>query len=150
MHDRILLATGGETGAEEAIEHAVDLADVYDCILHVVYVVDEAIYSAYAEDEFIEDQEGPRSTLEKRGEKALAAVVEQADERDVPTETTIRYGRPAEEIVAEADELDANPLILGSRTKSDEYRSRVGSVADEVVRRTDRSVTVVKTPVLAQ
>ena len=147
MTERILLPTDGDPGVEQAIVHAVDLAEIVGATLHAVYVVDETIYGAYSGDEFVQDHEGPQATLEAEGRAALEAIERQAGEAGVDIETDLRYGRPAEQIVAAADDHDVDSIILGSRTMPDAYRERVGSVADAVLRGTDRAVTVVRTPV---
>lgn len=150
MTYRMLLPTDGDVGMEEAIRHTIDLAQVYDATVHALYIVDENIYSAYSGDEFVEEHEGPESTLEHEGEEALAEIVDQAEDAGVDVVTKLRYGQPAEEIVEEADEINADSIILGSRTMPDEYRDRVGSVADKVLQQTDRPATVVKTAVTVQ
>lgn len=150
MTDRILLPTDGDPGAEQAIEHAVDLAGILNATLYVLYVVDETIYEIYEDEELTDAEPGPKAALEKQGEQALEPIVEEAEAEGIDVEKRMRYGRPADEIVAEADDIDADLLVLGSRTMPDEYRTQVGSVADEVMRLTDRSVTVVKTPVPAE
>lgn len=150
MTDTILLPTDGEPGVDQAIVHAIDLADIFDADLHALYVVDESIYGSYSGDEFVDDHEGPQATLEHEGRDALERIVEEAAASGVDVKTSMRYGRPAEEIVKEADEIGADSIIMGTKAAPDEYRSQVGSVADEVLRLTDRSVTVVKTPVKIQ
>lgn len=145
MYERILLATDGEAGVDNASEHALELAVELDATVHLLYVVDERIYGAYSGDEFVDDHEGPQSTLEEQGRDALAAI--ESAGTDVRMVSELRYGRPAEEIVAEADDIDADVIFLGSKTRTDEYQQFVGSVADSVLHLTDRPITVVKTPV---
>lgn len=147
MIDSVLLPTDGEPGVEQAIVHAVDLAEMFDATLYALYVVDESIYGAYSADEFVSDHEGPQAALEDAGEDALAAIVDAATESGVEVETVMRYGRPSEQIVRAAEDIDADSIIMGSRTMPEEFRSQIGSVAEKVLRGTDRSVTVVKTPV---
>lgn len=147
MTDTILLPTDGESGVEQAIIHAIDLADIFDAELHALYVVDESIYGAYSGDEFVQDHEGPQATLEEAGEDALERIVEEAAASGVDVTTSMRYGRPAEEIVKEAEEIEADSIIMGTKSATQAYRSQVGSVTDDVLHLTDRSVTVVKTPV---
>jgi nucleotide-binding universal stress UspA family protein len=146
MYDRLLLPTDGERGAERAIDHALELAAAVDATVHALYVVDESIYGAYSGDEFVQEHEGPQSTLEENGQEALARISDEAATAGVEVETAMRYGRPAAEIVAEADDVDANLVVLGTRTRSDEYRQLVGRVAERVLRLTHRPVTVIKTP----
>jgi nucleotide-binding universal stress UspA family protein len=147
MYDRILLATDGEPGVEDAAQHALELAQTVDATVHALFVVDERIYGAYSGDEFVQDHEGPQATLEEDGEDALAAVVERGKDMGVTVETAIRYGRPPDEIVTEADDCDADLVVLGTGTKPGEYQQLVGRVADRVLHLTDRPVEVIKTTV---
>jgi nucleotide-binding universal stress UspA family protein len=145
MYDRILLATDGEVGVERAAEHALELGAFADATVRVLYVVDESIYGAYSGDEFVQEHEGPQATLEERGEDALNAIAEAGADSGVAVEREMRYGTPAPEIVAEAEEYDADLLVVGTRTQPEEYRQLLGSVTERVLRLTDRPVTVVKT-----
>lgn len=146
MSDRILLPTDGERGADQATEYAIDLAATIDATVHALFVVDESVYTAYPGDEFVQEHEGPQAALEATGEEALSAIADAAREADVDVETKLRYGRPEEEIVAAAEEIDADQLVIGSKTRPSEYRQLLGSVSERVLRMTARPVTVVKTP----
>ena len=143
MYERILLPTDGEQGVKQATDHALGLARAVGATVHVLYVVDETVYGAYSGDEFVQEHEGPQAALEEHGNDTFAAVTEQAE--DVSIETVMRYGIPAEEIVTAADKLDVDLIVLGSRSRSGEFRRLLGSVTDQVLRVTDRPVTVVKT-----
>ncbi len=39
MYDKILIPTDGTEGTRGAVEHAIDLATVYDAALHTIYVI---------------------------------------------------------------------------------------------------------------
>ncbi|MFB6194953.1 MAG: universal stress protein [Haloplanus sp.] len=147
MYETILLATGGGRASENATAHAIGLAAAQDATLHVLFVVDSDVYSAYSGDEYVDEREGPEHGLEEVGEETLESVTARASERGVETVERLRHGRPHEEIVEYADEADADLIVLGTRRYPDEYRSLLGSVTDRVVRLTDRPVTVIKTPV---
>lgn len=146
MYDRVLLPTDGEPGVERATSHVLELAAAVDATVHALYVVDESIYGAYSGDEFVQEHEGPQAALEATGEEALSAITDAAREAGVDVETKLRYGRPEEEIVAAAEEIDADQLVIGSKTRPSEYRQLLGSVSERVLRMTARPVTVVKTP----
>ncbi len=143
MYGRILLPTDGERGVDRATAHALALARAVEATVYVLYVVDETVYGAYSGDEFVQEHEGPQAALEEHGKDTFAAVSQQAE--GLPVETVMRYGRPAEEIVAAADKLDVDLIVLGSKSRSGEFRRLLGSVTDQVLRVTDRPVTVVKT-----
>ncbi|WP_248896310.1 universal stress protein [Haloplanus halobius] len=147
MYDDILLATDGSIASENATSHAIGLASLHDALLHVLFVVDSDVYSAYSGDEYVDEREGPEHGLEEVGEDALTAVTERAAARGVEVIETLRHGRPHEEIVDYADDEDVDLIVLGTRRHPEEYRSLLGSVTDRVVRLADEPVTVVKTPV---
>lgn len=132
---------------DRAIEYAIDLAATLDATVHALYVVDESIYTSYSGDEFVQEHEGPQSALEETGEEALSVIADAAREEGVAVDTKLRYGRPVGEIVAEADRIDADHIVMGSKVRPGEYRQLLGSVSEQVLRMTGRPVTVIKTPV---
>jgi nucleotide-binding universal stress UspA family protein len=149
MYDRILLSTDGGVASEAATAHALELAAAHDAELHVLFVVDESVVTAYSGDEYVDEAEGPEHGLEELGEEAIAAVRADAADAGVDVVEEIRHGRPAETIVDYADDADADLLVLGTKRRPDEYRALLGSVTDRVLRLTHRPATVIKTEVEA-
>jgi nucleotide-binding universal stress UspA family protein len=147
MYDRILLSTDGTVASEEAETHALELAAAHNAVLHVLYVVDEDVVTAYSGDEYVDEAEGPEHGLEEHGEQTLSELRHRAAETDVDVEMSMQHGRPAETIVNHADNCDADLLVLGTKRRPDEYRALLGSVTDRVLRLTTRPATVVKTEV---
>ncbi|WP_424019223.1 universal stress protein [Halorientalis pallida] len=147
MYDRILLATDGTVASDDAEAHAIELAAANDAVLHALYVVDENVVTAYSGDEYVDESEGPEHGLEELGTERLAAIREAAAEAGVEVVDEIRHGQPADTVVAYADEVDADLLVLGTKRRPEEYRTLLGSVTDRVVRLTTRPATVVKTEV---
>ncbi len=147
MYDRILLSTDGTSASDEAESHAIDLAAAHDAVLHVLYVVDEDIVTAYSGDEYVDEAEGPEHGLEELGEETLTAIRGEADAAGVDVVEAVQHGRPAETIVEHADDTDADLIVLGTKRRPDEYRSLLGSVTDRVLRLATRPATVVKTEV---
>jgi nucleotide-binding universal stress UspA family protein len=147
MYDSILLSTDGTVASAEAESHAIALADAHDAVLHVLYVVDEDVVTAYSGDEYVDESEGPEHALEEHGEDVLSAVADRARTAGVEVVETMRHGRPAETIVDYADDEAVDLIVLGTKRHSEEYRSLLGSVTDRVVRLTRRPATVVKTEV---
>jgi nucleotide-binding universal stress UspA family protein len=78
---------------------------------------------------------------------ALAAALA-ASGRTV--DTMIRYGRPASEIVFEADRLGADLLVVGARGHGMVERVVLGSVSSEVADQAHCPVLVVRTPGIAR
>ena len=148
MYDRILLSTDGTVASDRAESHALDLAAAHDAVLHVLYVVDEDVVTAYSGDEYVDGAEGPEHGLEELGEETLSDLRQRASEADTAVETTMRHGRPTETIVEYADNHDLDLLVLGTKRRPDEYRALLGSVTDRVLRLTTRPATVVKAEVI--
>ena len=147
MYDRILLSTDGTVASEEAEAHALDLAAATDATLHVLYVVDEDVVTAYSGDEYVDEAEGPEHGLEEHGEETLSELRTRASEAGVTIETAMEHGRPAETIVEYATDHDTDVLVLGTKRRPEEYRALLGRVTDRVLRLTTRPATVVKTEV---
>ena len=147
MYDRILLPTDGSKGVDRAIDHAVDAADRYDATLHVLYIVDSDIVNAYSGDEFVDGSEGAEETLEERGREALDEVAAHAADAGVDVVTDLVYGVPHEEILRYTDEEDIDLTVMGSKTRSGDYRRMLGSVTERVSRRSVSPVSIVKTTV---
>ena len=147
MYDRILLSTDGTVASEDAETHAIELAAAHNAVLHVLYVVDEDVVTPYSGDEYVDEAEGPEHGLEEHGEDTLSELRTRASEAGIDIETAIHHGRPAETIVAYANDHDADLLVLGTKRRPEEYRALLGSVTDRVLRLTTRPATVVKTEV---
>lgn len=147
MYDRLLLPTDSSKGIDRAIDHAIDATERYDADLHILFVIDTAVYQTYSGDEYVHELEGLETGLEQAGREAMNDIAEQAAAAGITAETTIRHGIPEEEILAYIEDNDVGLTVLGSKHRSGEYRRLLGSVAERVVRICERPVTIVKTPV---
>lgn len=141
MYGTILLPVDGGAPAEAATDHAIELATSVGAALHVVYVVDVPALQTYrmAADETIE-------AYREEGEGIVEAVEERANAAGVDIETTILEGSPAAEIVALADDVDADVIVMGTHGRRGVERYVLGSVTEKVLRQTDRPVLAVSLP----
>jgi nucleotide-binding universal stress UspA family protein len=141
---KLLLATDGSEEAELATRAAIELAEGTGSELHVVYVeplpgfmkndvgtpsYDRQLYK-------IIEGEG-RETLRKLDWCVKAAGGSVA-------EAHLRMGAVAEEIVACADELEVDLIIVGSRRLRGIKRALAGSVSESVFRHARCPVMVVR------
>ena len=141
---KMLLATDGSEEAELATKSAVELANSTGSDLHVVYVEplpdfmkNAAGTPGYDRQLYKMIEEEGRETLRKlvwRVKVAGASVAE----------AHLRMGAVAEEIVAFADELEADLIIVGSRGLRGIKRAIVGSVSESVFRHAHCPVMVVR------
>ncbi len=141
---RILLATDGSEEAELAALRAVDLADATDSELHVVHVgVLPTFLKSYPgtlgyERKLYEElEEVSRELLRKQFWRVKAAGGTVAG-------THLRMGTVDLEIVALAEELGADLIVMGSRGLGGVRRALMGSVSDSVVRHAHCPVLVVR------
>ena len=84
-------------------------------------------------------------TAEPQPDVGLAGSdwVDAAKAQGVEADIVVRAGRPATVIAEEAARVQAHTVVLGSMGKDDLERAVIGSVAEEVQRRTARPVVVV-------
>lgn len=129
----ILVATDGSEPASAAVDHAVELADGINDTVYVLSVADDTanpmafgVETVAAIDDAIEE------TATEMSEHLGKATVE----------GTVRRGSPSDEILAVADEADADVIVLGRGTSGLADRL-LGSTADRVVERADRPVVIV-------
>lgn len=77
-------------------------------------------------------------------EGVLDRASEAAAEYDRDIDTSLRVGSASREILAAADEVGADHVVVGSRGRTGLSRVLLGSVAESVVRRARVPVTVVR------
>lgn len=145
---RILLATDGSPEAERATRAAVELSGKTGSELHVAYVAlmpnmhlvpERAVYMPEA---VFDEVEG---IARREGREVLEAEVRKVEEAGgVVAESHPRVGRPDEQMIRLAEELDAGLLVVGSRGFGPLKRVLMGSVSDSIVRHAHCPVLVVR------
>lgn len=130
MIDRILLGADGSDVSRHAEQTTLRLARATDAEARAVHVLQRP--SLYAAGPGFDPRilEARRET----GEQVLGQVRERAVEADVSVTTELVEGRPAEQLLAQADAWDADLLAVGTRGYGTLERAIVGSVADQLVR----------------
>jgi len=138
--ERVLVAFDGTPLAKRALEHALDTYPEANVrVLHVIDYVEES-YGAEA-------LVGPEELRERAHERSATLLDEARDlaaEHDHEVATATRVGKPAREIVDDAEEHDIDVIVVGSHGRSLVARTLLGSVAETVVCRAPVPVTVVR------
>ena len=116
--EKIVIATDGSSSSAQAIEFGLELASEHAAQVTFVYVA-PALDRAPLEDAL-----------------ALAA------EHDVDAKAELLAGPPADEIVAYADTIDADLIVLGSRGRGALATALLGSVSRAVLHEARRPVLV--------
>ena len=90
------------------------------------------------------------AALRRGTDEMLATVTAPLEGRGWTIERRVTEGRPATSIIAAADDVDADLIVLGSRGHGPIRSLLLGSVSAEVVGGTDRSVLVARHPLVSR
>jgi len=136
----VLVALDGSPLATDALDHALTIfPDADITVLNVSVPLDAMMSeSGVLDDDDVEEDE------RERAERIVKEATERADERGATVTTTTEEGRPAETIVAYAEDHDIDHVVMGSHGRSELSRVLLGSVASSVVERSPVPVTVVR------
>ncbi len=141
MYDKILIPTDGTEGTRGAVEHAIDLATVYDAALHTIYVIE----ASGATDSSVP---GTLDALEETGKNAIDEVIQQAEAAGVRTiEGVVAQGTPHQVILDYVDENEIDSIVMGTHGRTGLDRYFLGSVTENVVRVSDAPVLTVPMPI---
>lgn len=153
MITNILIPTDGSDTMGPAVEAALTLADTYDAILHVLYVVNQPTTASGLEGGFI-GYDNLLDEREKAGRCAIETITAHATDRDIETETAVQRGKshdgllaytgnPRDDILTYAIEHGIDVIVMGTHGRTGVKRALLGSVTEDVVRHADISVVTV-------
>jgi len=138
MYEKILLPLDCSALAEVAVPYAEELAGRLDSEVTLVYVNEltndphQHLRKAYM-DKMVETT---KQGAEKHAEKS--------ERRGTLVKSVILAGNPAEEIVDYAEKADVGLIVMATHGQSGIKRWDLGSVADKVVRATNRPVYLIR------
>lgn len=139
MYDDIIVPTDGGEQMDAVIDAAVDIATQRGARIHALSVIDRGV--------FLTLEEGLTDAVDEEltanAERAVKAVTDAATAADLENEGVVRRGRPGEEIIAYADEIDAELIVMGSRGANGHERQMLGSVSQDVITETDCQTLVI-------
>ncbi len=137
MYDTILIPTDGSKGSERAEQTALRLAQQFDADVHALHVIDTRHHSepALSAMELVTDE------AEDEAMDLLKEVAEAGHDHGLDVTTRCCHGVPHEEILAYADDIDADLVVMGYRGHT--HAEKMGSVVDRVVTAGDRQTLAV-------
>lgn len=139
MYDRLLLPVAlGRADDDPAIDRALDLAATYDADLHVISVVDPAVYDPMT----VETGE-VHDALEESAAETVDAVAERAAAADVDCETRVGHGIPHSVVTDYADENDVDGIVMATHGREGLTHALLGSVTERVIRTAAQPVMTV-------
>ena len=139
--NRILIATDGSPSGNEAVDFGIELAaDQGSAVtfVHVVPAVDVVPVAGFGLTGAVPHEltEGDSESLDEAQARAEAA--------GVTSYTRLLRGDPVDEIVAYADTVDADLIVVGSRGHGAVASALLGSVSRGILREARRPVLVVR------
>ena len=142
MYRRILVTLDGSLLAEQVLPHVravlEGLKDVHVYLLSVAQVVDYAAASAMAYPMSMlpsraVDEDAERRRIETDLRDSLRGIEHQLAHEGVTVSSEVRFGRPAEEIIAFAKDMKIELIAMSTHGRSGLARWAYGSVADRVL-----------------
>ncbi len=147
MYKVILVAIDGSDTARDALHAAVNLAEKNHAKLYILHVADESyVYRGGLCIDCCTQIE----LIRKEGKKILTSAKKVLAKHHSVEYATILielrsvHERVAEIIIAQALELNANVIVVGSHGRRGFSRLFLGSVAEKVLRLTDVPVLLIK------
>jgi len=138
MYEKILVSLDGTELAELALPYAEELAGKLGSQVILIYVSESAedpyhhMHQLYLQRMVETTKQGAERSLEKPATK------------EIKVESAILVGDPAEEILDYADKEDIGLIIMATHGRSGIRRWALGSVADKVIRATERPVALIR------
>jgi nucleotide-binding universal stress UspA family protein len=140
MND-ILIAVDGSPSAQEAVDFGLELAADQQATATFVLVapaVDVLPAGGFGITVSVSHEVTEKDT------EPLDAAREQAEQQGVKAHTRLLRGDPVDEIVAYADTIDADLIVVGSRGHGALASALLGSVSRGILREARRPVLVVR------
>jgi len=143
MDGTTLIPTGGSDAAFAAVDDAIEVT-APDGTVHVLGVVEDLpTYERSGRPGAFDDDAEQRLRIEA----AVERIETEATVAGMDCETAIEARVPSREIVADADEVDADAIVMGTRGARDAAGDLLGSTTGHVLR--DASTTVASVPASA-
>lgn len=125
---RILVAYDGSPHAEHAMNVALSMAGDMKAKLFVISVIRPPEPAESAEFHAVVDDG------REKFEKSYIPIRELAKQKDIELETEIVVGHPAEQIIHQADKMQASVIVMGKRSHTILHRWMIGSNSERVLR----------------
>ena len=137
----ILVAIDGSPASQNAFDRALEIAKAGNASFHAAYVVETGLFSSLPADNTVEIM---YNVLKTEGESVLAKVKEQANSTGITLTTHLKFGHAGSEVIALAEKIKADLIVVGSHGKSQADRLLIGSVSTFVVTHSKVSTMVVR------
>ena len=139
-YDRVLIPVDGSDTAIRAIAVGVGVAREFGAALDVLSVVETSGVG------FDVRSEQYREEHQRAAQKLVDDTVERARAAGVEAEGSVAFGTPHEEILALAEEVGTDLVVMGTHGRTGLERYLLGSVAERTIRLAEAPVLTVPLP----
>ena len=135
MYQTVIVPLDGSELAEEVLPHVVELIRGRDCRVYLLSVTPMMRRMAPPVVDLHPNSE-ERQRVERELEEYLQKMAERlkADAAEVEVEVAVRFGRPADKVLAFADDVGADLIAMTTHGRSGIRDWIFGSVADRILR----------------
>ncbi|MCA1813203.1 MAG: universal stress protein [Halobacteriales archaeon] len=147
MPGSILVGYDGSDASKAALAFAAERAAVTKSKVLLVTVVPANLHNVGFTELLLPGIQLPKlveGTFEATAKKRLEDVAAPVRKHGVPVDVVVRSGDAADELIAAARDLEADEVVLGHKSYESKLPQGIGSIADKVLRYSDRTVTVVR------
>jgi nucleotide-binding universal stress UspA family protein len=142
MLDTIVLGYDDSTSANAALAETIRRAPLLGADVCVVFGYYMSVFGGPA----VEGESADfRSQLEKMGARAVARAVSDLEAAGIKTTSRIQEGRPADVLMAVAQEIGASTIVVGTVGENPISGALLGSVVLKLVQRSSTPLLIVPT-----
>lgn len=138
---KILIPIDGSDYSMRAAEYGISIAKMLAADIMVVYVMDDIVLSQISK---VNDRDNIEQELKNDGQRYINYILALAEKGSVKATSILVRGRPFEQIVHLAKNLNMNLIVMGTYGIRGADRILIGSVAERVIEYSPCPVLVVK------
>jgi nucleotide-binding universal stress UspA family protein len=138
---KILIPTDGSDYSIRAAEYSISIAKMLDAQIIVVYVIDEVVLNQLSK---VTERENVEQELKQDGQRYIKYILGLAEKEGVKADSILAKGRPFEQIVHLAKELNIGLIVMGTYGLRGAEKILIGSVAERVIEYSPCPVLVIK------
>ena len=139
----IIVGYDGSEQSAKALEFAVTMAGKYDCGIHLAHVIDWSPYEFHTMEENEDQHKVRKDQLRKDRESLFPPLEEKVRSAGLEVTSETYFGHPSTALADEADQRNAQAIVVGRRGMSIFKRALFGSVASTLVHETNRPVVII-------
>jgi nucleotide-binding universal stress UspA family protein len=130
--EQILVPHDFSENADRALEHALRIAAAYGARMTVLHAYD--ISSVGYPNAYFSSFNDFASQVERAANDEMKKIAARLRDSRVEVDTIVVAGHPASEIIAAAERIHANLIVMGTHGRRGIAHALLGSVAEKVVR----------------